>query len=120
MNAVWLHFTLDHFGYTKDPVFQIIMSSYLGQPCPAITPVFGRFFGNKGETVNRYRVNLAAAALPGQGHRVLHNKLQVMMQSMMKLGGIHAEKEAVNFLLGKVGELHITSYVNHVARQPNA
>ena len=39
---------------------------------------------------------------------------------MMKLGGIQSEKEAVNFLLGKVGEPHITSYVNHVSREANA
>ena len=37
----------------------------------------------------------------------------------MKLGGILSEKEAVKFLLGKVREPHITSYVNHVARQNN-
>ena len=29
------------------------------------------------------------------------------------------EKEADNFLLGKVGDPHITSYVNHVARKNN-
>ena len=34
----------------------------------------------------------------------------------MKAGDIHWEKEAANFLLGKVGEPHITSYVNHVSR----
>ena len=34
---------------------------------------------------------------------------------MMKLGGIHAEKEAVNFIMDKVGESHITSYVNHIS-----
>ena len=38
---------------------------------------------------------------------------------MMKLGGIHSGKEVVNFLLHKVGDLHITSYVDHVARQTN-
>ena len=37
----------------------------------------------------------------------------------MKLGGIQSKKEAVNFLLGKVGEPHITSYVNHVSRDAN-
>ena len=37
----------------------------------------------------------------------------------MKLGGVHSEEEAVNFLLGKVGEPNITSYVNHVAREAN-
>ena len=29
------------------------------------------------------------------------------------------EKEAANFLLGKVGNPHLTSYVNHVARKNN-
>ena len=53
------------------------------------------------------------------GHRVLHNKLQSIVQAMMKLGGINSEKEAVNFLLGKVSEPHIFSYVNHVAREAN-
>ena len=37
----------------------------------------------------------------------------------MKVGGILSEKEATNFLLGKVGDPHITSYVNHVARKKN-
>jgi len=40
-------------------------------------------------------------------------------QSMMKLGGIFSEKEAANFLLDKVGEPHITSYINHVSSHPN-
>ena len=39
---------------------------------------------------------------------------------MMKLGGLHSEKKAVNFLLDKVGDPHITSCVNHAARQTNA
>ena len=39
------------------------------------------------------------------------------MQSIMKVGGVCSEKEAVNFLLGKVGEPHITSYINHVSRK---
>ena len=41
---------------------------------------------------------------------------------MIKLGGIHSEKEAVNFLLDKVGDPYITSYVNHVSisSHPNA
>ena len=39
---------------------------------------------------------------------------------MMKLGGIHSEKEAVNFILDKVGEPYITSYVNHVRRHNNS
>ena len=39
---------------------------------------------------------------------------------MMKLGGISSEKEAVNFLLDKVGEPYITAYVNHLSDCPNA
>ena len=37
----------------------------------------------------------------------------------MKLRGVLSETEAVNFILGKVGEPHLTSYVNHVGRQNN-
>ena len=33
---------------------------------------------------------------------------------------LQSEKEAVNFLLGKVAEPHITAYVNHVSREVNA
>jgi len=39
---------------------------------------------------------------------------------MMKLGGIHAEKEAVNFIMDKGGEPHITSYINHVTAHNSA
>ena len=119
MSAVWLHSPPDHFGYIEDPVFQAVMVTYIGQPCPTITPVVGTSFGRKGARVDQYGANLAAAALPGQGHSVLHNKLQSMVQSMMKLGSIHLEKEAANFLLGKVGDPLMISYMNHVARQTN-
>ena len=50
---------------------------------------------------------------------VLHNQLQSLIQAIMKVGGILSEKEAANFLLGKVGDPHITSYVNHIARSNN-
>ena len=39
---------------------------------------------------------------------------------MMKVGGIFTEKEAVNFLLDKVGDPYIINYVNHVTAHPNA
>ena len=104
MSAVWLHSSPDHFGYIEDPALQVVMATYLGQPCPAITRVVGRFFGSKRARVDQYRANLTEAALLGQRHSVLHNKLQSMVQSMMKLGIIHLEKEAANFLLGKVGD----------------
>ena len=37
----------------------------------------------------------------------------------MKLGGISSQKEAVNFFFDKVGEPHITSYINHLSYRPN-
>ena len=36
---------------------------------------------------------------------------------MMKVAGIPSEKEAVNFLLGKVGEPYIKNYVDHLASE---
>ena len=106
----------DRIGYLGDNVFQVVLTTYLGQPCPVMAPIVGRFFGKKGERVDEYGANLAAAALPGQGHSTLHNELQSLMQSIMKVAGVHSEKEAANFLLEKVGEPHITSYINHIAR----
>ena len=82
----------DHFGYIKDTVFQSAFATYLGQACPIIAPVVGRFFGKDGKQLDKYGANLAAAALPGQGHRTLHNQLQALLQAMMKLGGIFSEK----------------------------
>ena len=64
-------------------------------------------------------VFLAAAALSGEGHIVLNNKIQLMVQAMMKLSGIQSENEAVNFILSKVSEPHITLYVNHVLQKTN-
>ena len=85
-----------------------------------MAPVVGRFFGKNGDVLDEYGANLAAASLPGQGHRALHNALQSILQDMMKLAGISSEKEAVNFLLDKVGQPYITNYVNHVSAHPNA
>ena len=75
---------------------------------------------SKGTILDKYGANLDAAPLPGQGHQALYNKLQAILKSMMKLGGIHAERGAVNFLLDKVGEPYITRYVSHVSTCPNA
>ncbi len=38
----------------------------------------------------------------------------------MKLGGMHSAAEAVNFLVNKIGQPYIMSYVNHVSSHPNA
>ena len=48
-----------------DNVFQVTTTTYLGQPCPIIAPLVGRYFGKKGDKVNNYGANLATAALPG-------------------------------------------------------
>ena len=116
MSSTFLSSPPDAIGYLGDNVFQVVLTTYLGQPCPMMAPLVGRFFGKSGEKVDKYGANLAAAALPGQGHSALHNQIQSLVQSVMKVAGVHSEKEAVNFLLGKVGEPHINAYINHVAR----
>ena len=68
-----------HFGYMEDPYYQIAMATYLGCWCPATAPVAGRQFRKQGIRLDRYGANLAAASLPGQGHRALHSKLQAIV-----------------------------------------
>ena len=50
---------------------------------------------------------------------MLHNLLQSIVQSMMKLGGIRSEKEAANFLLDKIGDPYISRYVHHISTLAN-
>ena len=85
-----------------------------------MAPLVGRYFGQSGQQLDDYGANLAAAKLPGQGHRILHNRVQDVIKSMAKLGGIVMEKESANFLIDKVGEPWITRYVTHVSLFPNA
>ena len=85
MSAVFLQSLPDRIGYMGDNTFQVAMTTYLGQPCPIIAPLVGRYFGKKGTKVNKYEANLAATALPGQGHNVLHNQLQSLLQAIMKV-----------------------------------
>ena len=115
MSAAFLQSLTDPIGYMGDKIFQVAVTTYLGQPYPIMAPVEGRYFGKKGSQVDRYGANLAVASLPGQGHRVFHNRMQSLVQSIMKLGGNQSKKEAAKFLLDKVGEPHIMSYVNHVS-----
>ena len=72
MSSVWLHSPPDQFGYIEDLLFGVMFATYLGQPCPAIAPVVGRFFGNNGARVDAYGANLPATALPGRGWSALH------------------------------------------------
>ena len=63
MSAVLLQSPPDSIGYMGDNIFQIAMTTYLGQPCPIMAPVVGRYFGKKGAQVDRYGANLAAVSL---------------------------------------------------------
>ena len=49
--------------------------THLGQASPAIHSYMGGFFGKHGERVEKYGANLAIAALPGDGVRLLHHTL---------------------------------------------
>jgi hypothetical protein len=75
----------NQFGFIEDPIFQVATATYLGQPCPIMQPLAGRYFGKKGQQLDKYGANLAAASLPGQGHSALHNQLHSILQAMMKL-----------------------------------
>jgi hypothetical protein len=44
------------------------MTTYLGQPCPIIAPLIGRYFENGVVEVDKCGSNLVAALLLGQGH----------------------------------------------------
>eukprot|EP00956_Cyclotella_meneghiniana_P022482 scaffold42663_cov56-Cyclotella_meneghiniana.AAC.2 len=92
----------------------VIVATYLGQPDPIIS-LAGRFFGKKGQQLDPHGANLASASLPGGGFRTIHNIVQSLTQSMMKVAGIHSEKEAVKFLLGKVPDPWMTHYVDHIS-----
>ena len=102
MNIVFLHSPPDALGHLSNDEFRIAFATYIGQECPVLGPLAGRHFGRQGAVMDAYGANLAAASLPGPGPRALHNNLQALLQSMMKLGGIYSEKEAPNFLFGKV------------------
>ena len=85
-----------------------------------MAPGMGRFSGKKGQVFDKYGANHAAAALPGQGWRVLHNQLQSPVQAMMKLGRIISEQEVVNFIFDRVGDPYISRYVNRVISTSNS
>ena len=118
MSAIPLHSPPDHIGYQDNNLFRMTITWYLGQKCPIIAPLAGRFFGKNGTQLDDYGTNLASAPLPGRGHTALHNKLQHIICSMMKLGNIEAVPEASNFLIDKIPQPYIGDYVNHVTQQP--
>ena len=82
-----------------------------------LASLVGRYFGMNGVQLDKYGANLASACLPGAGFRRIHNKQQDLVRSMMKLAGIHSEKEAINFLQGKVGDPYMQNYADHQTSQ---
>ena len=101
-SAIFLHSPPGVFGFMEDMVFQHGFTNYLGRPCPLVAPFVGMFFGTKGTQIDEYGANLVSAHLPGRGWNALHDRLEAMTQKMMKLGGIHAKRQAKNFLLSKL------------------
>ena len=85
-----------------------------------MAPRVGRYFAKNSAQLDKHGANLASAALLGQWHHRTHNTLTPILQAMMKLGGIHAEKEATNFIMDKVGKPHISSYISHVTAHNSA
>jgi len=74
-----------------------------GNPIPTLHHLLVDTLEKKGRRLDPFGANLASECLPGGGFRRIHNFIQSLVQSMMKVAGIHSKKEAVNFLLGKVG-----------------
>ncbi len=103
-------------GYVEDAVFWVAISTYLCQPCPIMAPVVYHFLCNvEGNLIGMVLTwLLAATALPGQRHQVLHNKLQSISKAMMKLGSILSASKAINFLVDSINCVYIKLCVNHV------
>ena len=59
------------------------------------------------------------AALPGKGWRALHDNLESTVQQMMKLVGVSTQRQAANFMLGKVKHPYMTRYLNAMAKSTN-
>jgi hypothetical protein len=59
------------------------------------------------ETRQVWNELISRHAIPGRGHRALHDQLKHMMVSMMKVAGVQANVEAANFLNDKIGDPYI-------------
>ena len=104
LGATWLNSPLDLIGFLSDPAFQVTMATYLGKPYPLMSPLVGRYFGRDGKRLDVYGANLSSASLHGKGISALHKGLQAILHSMIKLDGIVSVKEAVHFIVNKVGK----------------
>lgn len=97
-SALFLHSPPDEYELMEDPVFMHVITVYLGQPCPLVSPLAGRYFGRHGTIINEYGANISSAPLPGQRWRTIHNRIEALTQNMMKLGGIFADRQALNLI----------------------
>ena len=68
MSLVFLHSPPDHVGYMGNEPFHMGFARYLGQACPIIALMVGRYFGRNGNRLDKYGMNLSADTLPGHGH----------------------------------------------------
>jgi hypothetical protein len=48
MSYVFLHSPPDHVGYMENETLRMGFARYLGQPCPVMAPMVGRYFGKTG------------------------------------------------------------------------
>ena len=54
LSAAFLQSPSDAIRYMGDNMFQVARTPYLGQPCPILVPLVGRYFGRKCAQVGRY------------------------------------------------------------------
>ena len=94
--------------YSDELNLPSLAAGSIRQACPLMAPIMCRYFGKNGDVLDKYDANLASAALPGAGHRVLHNNLQSIIRVVMRLGEIYSEREVANFLIDNIGEPFIT------------
>ena len=57
---------------------------------------------SKRNQIDEHGADLVTAALPGMGWKALRDSLESTMQHMVRLAGVHAQRQATNFMLGKV------------------
>ena len=51
-SVMFLHSPPDQYELLEDPVFMYAISAYLGQPCPLVSPLVGRYFGRQGTVLD--------------------------------------------------------------------
>jgi hypothetical protein len=44
----------DHVGYMENETLWMGFARYLGQPCPVMAPMVGRYFGQMGQQLDKY------------------------------------------------------------------